>query len=999
MAFQVIDPIDLAPLAASGSFPVTLSSYGLTLVDDDHLLLGIVCGANSGTLSIAGSGWSEIVELDVTLGQRMALYKVKVASGTAADPTVSLSAGTAIWQGFLMQWRDAETTAFNLTAQVKESNAVSVTLDTSTPSENDCTIVYFAASRISGATSCRFLSDKVVGKLMRSFDDNSTFIGYALGTVQQATAADTAQTAYAALSSRIGVISLAIKNKTSGGKSADCRAAMTKVGWFGDYGTAHESLTSLTMNAPSTFCVWGGAPEAVAGINLATGTSTVDNTVQGLPPFTGRYTQFSITGAAAEWSGNWWALPSTLDMTGKIFTIEWFMTLTGVQIGSSGVVIAFGDSATADAGNAALFQLSPKHLIPVNTLVTNHIAVDASTPFAAVGTIDWASIDKIGIFVHRAGTAGTRTISFRNLLLHGSSDLVGGSAGRPLNIKFLDYALNGWGYTGLCGKQGDATLVKTSVRFGDGTTATYLDTTATLLNTPQAYSNFAQPFWNVPANEITIGMKAASGDTMRFVASAMAAGLGAEQNFTIDPATSSGATVSFQGEVISNFLFTGDTDAPISGATFSGNDEVAFGGATVTNTTVTDTTSADAACSWSANPAGDIDSCTFDGTGALYAIELGSSVTAISFPSCTITAGSTDKVHVKATTGTVTITISGTTALVAGDVTSDGATVVIAAPELYQSVTVSGAIANSQIHVADVDYTLTVSGITITPTAGATYTHNDITWTVVSASITAGAGTIVVYGLGSPDASGTLTKASGTGDASVAFSAFVRNVTTLYNGAPTFPYTWTDGTAAAAARAIRLRVAYCQTTSARTFIESYIGVCGITDGTEAISYNASQAADTTYNTHALDGPAILALGEITVSDLGTDLITVDTAGGTMGWPTIYAAFVAWMASDSGIDDEIAYCDSPDPVNFIWENTRIKCPIGTALSVTDGWGRDSVTGLSITLWDNTGGAIGFSADHGIGYSTGSGLTTAQNAKLMALPAAVDIAEEVVSGITF
>lgn len=42
------------------------------------------------------------------------------------------------------------------------------------------------------------------------------------------------------------------------------------------------------------------------------------------------------------------------------------------------------------------------------------------------------------------------------------------------------------------------------------------------------------------------------------------------------------------------------------------------------------------------------------------------------------------------TTGTVTITISGTTSLVAGDVTSDGATVNIVAPQLYQVVVVSG---------------------------------------------------------------------------------------------------------------------------------------------------------------------------------------------------------------------------------------------------------------------------------------------------------------------
>jgi hypothetical protein len=70
-------------------------------------------------------------------------------------------------------------------------------------------------------------------------------------------------------------------------------------------------------------------------------------------------------------------------------------------------------------------------------------------------------------------------------------------------------------------------------------------------------------------------------------------------------------------------------------------------------------------------------------------------------------------------------------------------------------------------------WVFTVSGITITPTAGATYTNNSVTYTVVSASITAGSGTVTTTGSGAPLTSGTLTKASGTGDASITFSAFL----------------------------------------------------------------------------------------------------------------------------------------------------------------------------------------------------------------------------------
>ncbi|MFA6065246.1 MAG: hypothetical protein WC746_05380 [archaeon] len=70
----------------------------------------------------------------------------------------------------------------------------------------------------------------------------------------------------------------------------------------------------------------------------------------------------------------------------------------------------------------------------------------------------------------------------------------------------------------------------------------------------------------------------------------------------------------------------------------------------------------------------------------------------------------------------------------------------------------------------------TVSGLTITPTTGATYTNNSITYTVVGATVSGSAGSISGYlfctGSNVPTASGTLTKASGIGDATVSFSAY-----------------------------------------------------------------------------------------------------------------------------------------------------------------------------------------------------------------------------------
>lgn len=65
-------------------------------------------------------------------------------------------------------------------------------------------------------------------------------------------------------------------------------------------------------------------------------------------------------------------------------------------------------------------------------------------------------------------------------------------------------------------------------------------------------------------------------------------------------------------------------------------------------------------------------------------------------------------------------------------------------------------------------YTFTVTDPTVDPTSGAIYTVNNGTFTVLYNTTT----TLVCNGSSPPSASGTLTKVSGTGDATIAYSAF-----------------------------------------------------------------------------------------------------------------------------------------------------------------------------------------------------------------------------------
>lgn len=67
-------------------------------------------------------------------------------------------------------------------------------------------------------------------------------------------------------------------------------------------------------------------------------------------------------------------------------------------------------------------------------------------------------------------------------------------------------------------------------------------------------------------------------------------------------------------------------------------------------------------------------------------------------------------------------------------------------------------------------YSFTVAAVVTGPKWGDTYTNNGKTFTIIS-SPAAGAGTIIALGTGTPEAAGNLTRATGAGDAVIAFSA------------------------------------------------------------------------------------------------------------------------------------------------------------------------------------------------------------------------------------
>ncbi len=186
-------------------------------------------------------------------------------------------------------------------------------------------------------------------------------------------------------------------------------------------------------------------------------------------------------------------------------------------------------------------------------------------------------------------------------------------------------------------------------------------------------------------------------------------------------------------------------------------------------------------------------------------------------------------------------------------------------------------------------------------------------------------------------------------------------------------------------RTVRARVSYVSGVTAKSFIEVVVGT--ITSGSPNISATLSQVDDTTYNTNAIDGSTVTG---ITFTDAATDVVNINLAGGATTWPSIYAAFVYWISTATGIADDIAYINAVDTANYILTSMVIKNTSSPTvpLVISSGYGRDATTGASIDLVDTSGGTLIFAPDHVVAYSSGSGLTAGQDAALIAIKAKTD-----------
>lgn len=716
----ILNSTDSSQLTANTSFTLAVGVHQA----GDQLWSFAVQDVGSGTLT-PPAGW-EAVGVQAAGGGVRSLWAWKNATSSSETCTWSSTLSDE-WSGSVVVVRDAQSAPFGATPTsgidfIRQDTTVSAVMLNSgvlTPAVDGCLLLYGYGLDVTRYGKID-LNDAIgVSK------QNTATVSHVVGSRQQEAAATTSALGCRASQSSTGQCwMIAIRNASGGALNPEIRSNVTQVRFYGDFGAAHDATT--TWQSPSNFAA------TINGISC----STVINNVNGAytEETWGQWTQlYSLESTAGIWSGGTHTIAST-NMDGKLFAVSWARThdQTSALQGVEGVLVGFSDGT-----NWAVYQVvNAARKWSLGAAYTAFIACGAgnATPYASSGTLDWTAITRVGYFWHRQGSAGTsHGLYVKNAALIGNTAITGGGANRPAT--FVDYmaAMGSWGSWKWAELQGSAqVLAKSSVQIGDGANSAYFDSSASSLEFPPDWSatyvpNKWQMLWNIAAeNFVTLGIKLKATDTIKLAASVAAADPAHKQALTIDAATSTSASYDFGGQSFVGLNPTWLTGVACANATFSRCGEIAGAGANFTNCTIKATASTDAALSITANSS-TLDGVTIDvsGTSAAYHLELGASVTAITLTDVAFTGTpTTDKVHVLATSGTVTITTSGTTTLVAGDVTSAGATVVISAPTLERGLYFTGLVAGSKVKVFT---TGTDTELFSTASSGTTETWDDAT--------------------------------------------------------------------------------------------------------------------------------------------------------------------------------------------------------------------------------------------------------------------------------
>lgn len=451
-------------------------------------------------------------------------------------------------------------------------------------------------------------------------------------------------------------------------------------------------LSAISANNPNMNPTWGAidsttidelATSVASTVTLADAalanpdTGVAFETVKGM---------VNTTSLADNWVGRKLTFGAAKDLTNHILNLAYMTPHVSniAHVGAKGIAIRLTDGT-----NWVAYTIELKSGFTPGALKNVQIELGVATELDSSGTVATclAGVTDVEFLWHRTGSVPTiGNFNFSNLVAFDRdtpATVRGGGAASPASATIYAEAMKSFNQFRLVGLQSEAQIMaRGSLQIGDGTNATYWDSLAGALAWPMPYNGASQNFWRVADNKVGLYDNAISGDTVKLRAGSVVAP--GKQIFSAGASASAAAARDFGGQV-----FIGMSPTFLAGETYSSMAISRCGpvntkGATLNSCSVLNTTASASEAAVVVDGSGStIDGCTVDvtGTSAGYHLELGTAVTAIALTDVTFSGTpGTDKVHVLKTTGTVTITISGTTTLAAGDVTTAGATVDIAAP-------------------------------------------------------------------------------------------------------------------------------------------------------------------------------------------------------------------------------------------------------------------------------------------------------------------------------
>lgn len=289
------------------------------------------------------------------------------------------------------------------------------------------------------------------------------------------------------------------------------------------------------------------------------------------------YDPTTLPGApASSLQGGAHVFVTPVDMSGGVFKArlnfynirsQYFVT------GGFDYVIVFADSD----GDWAAFSFKGRDF-GYQTGFAAHVLIDLENypPLDSSGTVNWASIAKMGFMFHKQGIVGgdTGSISWQDVCILRQGNVVVRGGRNQTDYRLgaeLDVMFDGWTGNDMASSQGSGQGVLAScIQFCDASGNSVTQLAGASLEAPPPYSAAkTRRFRLVQEDPTPWSVKAVAGDVADFSGGLLSTDT--KRQFLIDPASSPSATWNFAGTVLAGFALVNNVSGvPINGATILG---------------------------------------------------------------------------------------------------------------------------------------------------------------------------------------------------------------------------------------------------------------------------------------------------------------------------------------------------------------------------------------------------------------------------------------------